>query len=52
MITNGFLNSQNMIRIFKQSGHDFSGKRLCNGYFVKMCDVYVWRPMFKRHMVL
>ena len=30
--------------ILKQSGHDFSGKRLCDGYCTKiLCDVYVWR---------
>ena len=34
MITNGSLNSQDMIRILRQSGHDFSGKHLCDGYFV------------------
>ena len=32
MITTGSLNSQDMIRIFRQSGHDFLGKR--DGYFV------------------
>ena len=31
MITTGSLNSQDMIRIFKQSRHDFSGKHLCDG---------------------
>ena len=30
-ITTGSLNSQDMIRILK---HDFSGKRLCDGYFM------------------
>ena len=34
MITIGSLNSQDMIRIPKQSGHNFSGKRLCDGYFM------------------
>ena len=34
MITTRSLNSQGMIKIFKQSGHDFSGKRLCDGYFM------------------
>ena len=32
MITTGFSNSQDMVRILKRSGHDFSGKHLCNGY--------------------
>ena len=36
MITTGSLNNQDMIRILKQSGHDFSGKHLCDGYYV-MC---------------
>ena len=31
MITTGSLNSQDMIRIFKQSRHDFSVKHLCDG---------------------
>ena len=31
-ITTGSLSSQDMIRILKQSGHDFSGKQLCDGY--------------------
>ena len=33
MINDGSLNSQNMIRIFKQSRHDFLGKHLCDGYW-------------------
>ena len=32
MITTGSLHSQDMIRILKQSRHDFSGKDLCDGY--------------------
>ena len=32
MITTGSLNSQDIIMIFKQSGYDFSGKHLCDGY--------------------
>ena len=32
MITTGSLNSEDMIRILKQSRHDFSGKHLCDGY--------------------
>ena len=32
MITTGSLNSQDMIRILKKSGHDFTGKHLCDGY--------------------
>ena len=31
-VTIGFLKSQNMIKILKQSGHDFSGKRLSRRY--------------------
>ena len=38
MITTGFLNSQDMIRIYKDSRHDFSGKHLCDGY----CMDIVW----------
>ena len=38
MITTGSLNSQDMIRILKQSTHDFTGKHLCDGYYVMfMC---------------
>ena len=33
IITTGSLNSQDMIRILKQSGYEFSRKRLCGGYF-------------------
>ena len=32
MITTGSSNSRDIIRILKQSGHDFSGKHLCDGY--------------------
>ena len=32
MITTG--SSQDMIRIYKDSRHDFSGKHLCDGYFM------------------
>ena len=28
-----YLKSQDMIKILKQSGHDFPGKRLCGGYY-------------------
>ena len=34
MITTGSLNSQDMIRILKQSRHDFLGKHLCDWYCV------------------
>ena len=38
MITTGYVNSQDTIRILKQSRHDFSGKHLCDGYCVDiMC---------------
>ena len=36
MITTGFLNSPDMIRILKQSGHDFSVKRLCDGHLMDL----------------
>ena len=32
MVTTGSLNNQGIIGILKQSRHDFSGKRLCDGY--------------------
>ena len=32
LIATGSLNSQDMIRIFKQSTHDFSSKHLCDEY--------------------
>ena len=32
VIATGSLNSQDMIKILKQPGHDFSDKRLCDGY--------------------
>ena len=42
MITAGSLNSQDMIRILKQSRHDFSGKHLYGGYCMDiMCCLYV-----------
>ena len=34
MIATGPFNSQDMIRILKQSRHDFSDKHLCDGYFM------------------
>ena len=34
MITTGSSNSQDLIRIVKQSGHDFSGKHSCDVYFM------------------
>ena len=50
IIAIGSLNSQDIIKmILKQSGHDFSDKRLCDGYSTEiMCDVYVWRSIFDR----
>ena len=39
MSTTGFLNSQDMIKILTQLGQDFSGKRLCDGYFMDT----IWR---------
>ena len=42
MIITGSLNNQGMIRILKQSGHDFSGKCLCDGNCMKiMCYFFV-----------
>ena len=32
MITTGFLNSQDMMKILKQSRHDFSARHLCDGH--------------------
>ena len=41
-VTTGSLNSQDMIKVLKQSGHDFSGKPLCDGHCTEiLCDVYV-----------
>ena len=39
MIATGSLHCQDMIRIFKQSWHDFSGKHLCDGYCM---DIAWW----------
>ena len=39
MSTTGFLKSQDMIKILTQLGQDFSGKRLCDGYFMDT----IWR---------
>ena len=39
-VTIGSLKSQDMIKIRKQSGHDFSGKRLCGRCCTQiLCDV-------------
>ena len=39
-VTTESLNSQDMIKIFEQSGHDFSGKRLSDGHCTEiLCDV-------------
>ena len=46
-VTIGSLKSQDMIKIRKQSGHDFSGKRLCGRCCTQiLCDVYIWRSIF------
>ena len=51
MITTRSLNSQDVIKILKQSGHNFSGKCLCDGYCMEiLCDVYVWRSIFNRRL--
>ena len=34
IIITGSLNSWDMISILKQSRHDFSGKHLCDGYYM------------------
>ena len=46
MITTGSLNSQDMVRILKQARHDFSGKHLCDGYCMLLCDVFLWSSKF------
>ena len=47
--TTGSLNSQDMTKILKRSGHDFSGKRLSDGHCPEiLCCVYVWRSIFNR----
>ena len=45
-VTIGSLKSQDMSKILKQSGHDFSGKHLCDGYCSWILCVYVWRSIF------
>ena len=48
-VTTESLNIQDMIKIFEQSGHDFSGKRLSDGHCTEILfDVYVWRSIFNR----
>ena len=42
------LNSHEMIKILNQTGRDFPGERLCDGYYTKISDVYVWRSIFNR----
>ena len=53
MITTGSLSSQCMVRILKQSRHDFSSKHLCDGYCMDivmfMC---VGQNSTEGHMVL
>ena len=42
MITTWSLNNQDMIMILKQSERDFSGKHLCDGYYVMfMCGIKI-----------
>ena len=46
-VTIAFSKSQDMVKILKQSGHDFPGKRLCGGYCTQILyDADVWRPIF------
>ena len=46
-VTIADLKSQDMIKILKQSGHDFPGKRLCGGYCTQILyGVYVWSSIF------
>ena len=46
-VTIGSLKIQDIIKIFKQSGDDFSGKHLCGRQCTQiLCDVYVWRSIF------
>ena len=42
MITTGSLNSQGMIRIVKQSRHDFSGNYLCDGYCIGYYVIFIY----------
>ena len=49
-ITVGSLNSQDKIRIFKQSRHDFSVKHLCDGYYVIF--MYGGQNLTEGHIVL
>ena len=46
MITTGPLNSEDMIRILKQSGYDFSGKICVMDIVWMLHHVYVWRVKF------
>ena len=52
MITSGSLNIQNMIRVFKQSWHDFSGKHLCDGYCMDIMFICGGQSLTEGHMVL
>ena len=54
MITTGSLNSQDMIRIFKQSRHDFSSKYLYDGYCVGVDVIFMsgGQILIEGHMVL
>ena len=46
-VTIAYLKRQDMIKIIKQSGHDFLGKRLGSGYCTYiLCNIYVWRSIF------
>ena len=45
IITTGPLNSQDIIRILKQSRHGFSGKHVMDIVWI-LCDAYVWRSKF------
>ena len=47
MNTTGSLNSPDMIRIRKQSRHDFSCKHVMDIVWI-LCDVYLWRSKFNR----
>ena len=48
MIAAGFLNGQDMIKILKQSEHDF-----CDGYCTEiLCNVCSWRYSSEGHIFL
>ena len=56
IITTESWNSRDMIRIFKQSRHDFSGKNLCDGYCMDImwCSLYFagfWNDLYDKFCI-